>query len=422
MSRFEIHPFPVFLGFLMLLVCAAAAASGAKLEAARDYWQQGKLKEAELTLKSALQSDPDDADARLLLARVYLDFRRGAAAEQELNRAQSLGLTSPETAVLMSRALLQQGAFARALDAATRQDGSEADAELLAIQGQALVGMNRLPEAQVLLAQALAMVPDNETALLQLAQLAFGRGDRARARELLEQAVVGHPDSSEVAAALAELAMQEGSFDEADQLLTDALATAREKWPLLYKRALVRAEIGEVDAAEADIKAAATIYPELTGLVFARARVALAREDFSAALNLSEAFLRANPKDARANLVAALAAFQQGLFEQAREYALNHLAAAPESRGGLLLLASAQAALREFAAAETTLAPLAAVEDPDPDVVKALAQVQQAQGDSQLAEASFRRFLELRPDDTDARLRLALLLSQLATLAVPKPS
>src|SRR3546814_3715040 len=80
------------------VLCAAAAPAWAKIEpeASRAYYEaaaklveQGDLRAAVIELKNALQRDPANAVARLLLGEVYLRLGDGAAAEKEIDRTST---------------------------------------------------------------------------------------------------------------------------------------------------------------------------------------------------------------------------------------------------------------------------------------------------------------------------------------------
>jgi putative PEP-CTERM system TPR-repeat lipoprotein len=414
----RVNPMTRTFRALLPLLCSAALllpgfGLADALDKARADWRAGRLVEAHLQLKTILQDRPEDAQARLLLGQLYLDLRRGAPAEEELRRAEALGIGAAEVLPLRLDALLHQREWQRTLDAAAAAgaQGVPETAELLAIRGVAEAGLGRLNEAQTLFGRALTLDPGHERALLEQAKLAFGRGDRARADELVQTALGANPDASRSLAAAAELKLQARDFAAAEALYTRALERARDRWMIFYKRALARIELTDLEGAAADIEAGAKQFPDFAGYAFARGRLAFARDDFAGALPPLEVFLRSNPKDPGANLYAGAAALRLGQLEQAREYLSQHVAMAPGSRRGHLLLASAQSAQRDFAAAEATLRGQLSPAQPDPAVVLALAQVLQQQGRLDEARPLYRQYLTLSPEDADAKRQYAALLT-----------
>ncbi len=362
MPHFDVRALLLVLVVSLSFGSTGSFAAGSELETAQDYWQAGQLKAAELTLKSMLQSDPDDADGRLLLGRVYLDLGQPMAAEQEFGRAKALGASAPDLLVLTARALLQQRQFTRALDAAQVPDTAddEVRADLLAVQAQAQAGMDHLKDAQILLSQALQLSPDLASAQIEQAKLSFRLGDANRAQALLEEAAAVNADDAAVAEAQADLAMAQRRFADANTLLTSALETARNRWMLYYKRAIARVELGLLATAQDDIEAAQRAHSNFTGLAFVRAKLAFAGGNNAEALAAAEAFLKLNPAEPAANLIAAQAARELGKLEQAREYVAAHLRALPNSRSGRLTQVMILAEAGDLAQAEELLSQFSA--------------------------------------------------------------
>ena len=400
---------------LALFATSTFARADDALDAAEQYRMQGDLPAALLTLKKLLQSDPDNAEGRVSLARVYLNWRQGAIAEQELNRALSLGVDRAEIAGDLARSMLQQRDHARALDVAKITDGmvGEQRAELLALQADALARMNDLGGADEALESALGADPTSETALLQRAWLEWSRGARDQARETLARAQTEHPASSNVAAALADAAMAAERFNEAIAILDDdILSTAPERWMLLYKRASARLDAGDLDGALADIAAGERLYPQFSGYQLARGRLLYGQGQYAEAVPHLGAFLSANPRDPFGNFYAGAAELRRGNFEQAAEYLMQVLEVVPQSPAGALMLAAAKTGQRDLKGAADTLQPLIDQQPPLTVAYKALAEVRASQGDLDEAIRLYHRYIELQAGDADAHVRLSALLAR----------
>ena len=108
----------ILLGILLGLggrLVVAASGVETYVEEARSYLDQGKVKEAVIQLKNALQQDPKHRQARFLLGQAYLRSGDGASAEKELQQARELGLARQEWLVPLARAYLLQGQYERLL-------------------------------------------------------------------------------------------------------------------------------------------------------------------------------------------------------------------------------------------------------------------------------------------------------------------
>ncbi|MEA3065326.1 MAG: hypothetical protein QOJ27_1778, partial [Sphingomonadales bacterium] len=80
----------------------------------------GAPRTARIEFLNAIKADPANKAVRVAQARTYLMLGDGAAAEDELRRANALGVPESETAHLMAHALLLQGEAERAVAAAAK--------------------------------------------------------------------------------------------------------------------------------------------------------------------------------------------------------------------------------------------------------------------------------------------------------------
>src|SRR5580693_376877 len=83
---------------------------------AKQYQQKGDDKSAIIQLKNAVQMSPNNAEARFLLASIYLDYGDPISAEKEIRKAMSLGITADRAIEVLGNSLLQQGQPQKLLD------------------------------------------------------------------------------------------------------------------------------------------------------------------------------------------------------------------------------------------------------------------------------------------------------------------
>jgi cytochrome c-type biogenesis protein CcmH/NrfG len=72
-----------------------------RVENARAFLERGNAQLAIAELKRVLQDQPDDADARVMLGKIYLTGGELPYAEKELERAKALGIESAELMVTL---------------------------------------------------------------------------------------------------------------------------------------------------------------------------------------------------------------------------------------------------------------------------------------------------------------------------------
>ncbi|MCF6239008.1 MAG: tetratricopeptide repeat protein [Candidatus Marinimicrobia bacterium] len=104
---------------------------------AQTFLDEGKLKSASIELKNALANNPDNAQARWLLGRLYVEMGNGIVAEKELNKALNLGVSNGSVLPYLLEALLLQKKYKEVLEQHASELGSDAAANVLASRGLA---------------------------------------------------------------------------------------------------------------------------------------------------------------------------------------------------------------------------------------------------------------------------------------------
>src|SRR5689334_20192813 len=97
------------------LACAAVLAVGlggcggsdpaSFIASAKSYIARHEYRSAIIELKNALQKNPDNAEARYLLARALFDNGESIAAETEVRKAIALKVSDDDTYPLLARAI-----------------------------------------------------------------------------------------------------------------------------------------------------------------------------------------------------------------------------------------------------------------------------------------------------------------------------
>ena len=100
---------------LMVLLVALMSGCGAdispeqRVERARGAMDSGEIRTAIIELKNALQAEPNNGSARLLLGQAYARAGDGASAQKELGRARELGVSEADLQPWLAKAQLLQG-------------------------------------------------------------------------------------------------------------------------------------------------------------------------------------------------------------------------------------------------------------------------------------------------------------------------
>ena len=111
--------------------------------------KKGDLKSAQIDLRNAVRTDPQNAEAHYWLARVSLELGDPVAAEREAIAARDRGFDPHQTVPLLAQALLAQNKFKDLLNT-LKPDGKDPqlDAAILVSRGYAQIGLRQNDDAQ----------------------------------------------------------------------------------------------------------------------------------------------------------------------------------------------------------------------------------------------------------------------------------
>lgn len=165
------------------------------LESGNAYAEGGKLREAIVEYRNAVQIDPRFAEARVKLAAAYARIGDGRNALAEYVRAADLLPDRADIQVMAGTYLLAaretEGALHRA-DLALKLDSSNVEAHVL--RGNALAGLKDLDTALSEIEEAIRLDPDRSTSYAQLGAVELARGRQDDAEQAFKKAVALAPD------------------------------------------------------------------------------------------------------------------------------------------------------------------------------------------------------------------------------------
>jgi putative PEP-CTERM system TPR-repeat lipoprotein len=396
----------------LLAVGAGAAWASDGADKARRYLESGDTNAAVIELKNALQRDPGDVDARLLLGKTYLGNKAGAEAEKELRRAAELGADPAHWRLELIDALLLQGKFSDVLD---RLDGIQADtldardrAAVLARRGAAHLGLKQVPEAQDAYAQALALDPDNEKAAL--GRLMIDLADQQDPEKMLSPLaafLAKFPANVDGLLLRAELHRRAGELDAAASDFDRILELTPNELRAVLGRVAVRIAQGRLDEAEEDLDRADEIRKGVVMTDYLRGLVAFQEKDFDAAKQHLERVVAAAPGDMRSELLLGVIAFSRNDLQIAEEYLSRVVSAAPGNLPAIKVLGATRIKLRQPGKAIEVLEP-AAYQRSDAQVMALLGSAYMLDGDAEKGQDWLGRAVELAPDVAALRTQLAL--------------
>lgn len=400
-------------GISLLLAALLAGCSGEKpeqfLDKARQQYGSGNKAAAIIELKNAIQQNPEYAEARLLLGKIYNEQGDGASAEKELRKAQEQGANKGAALPLLGRALLLQREYDKALAEmpATATANAIESAAMFVVRGDALTSLKRLDEAQAAYEEARRLDPSLADANQGLAILAIIRQQPEEAMRLADEAIQKSKGGTPWLLK-AELQRAQGKNAEAAQSYQEALKRDAGSVGARLSLASMHLQEQKFDAAQKELDAALKAEPNSLPVRLAQAQLDFAQKKFPQARDNLQEILKAAPNHGPAVLLMGATQLSLESYVQAETYLSTYVKAVPNNIYARRLLAATYLKNKQPAKALDTLKPLLAKDTQD-GAVLALA------GDAHLQLKEFAKATELLdraakaiPDNAAVRTELAL--------------
>lgn len=367
---------------------------------ARRYRDKGDTKAAIIQLKNAVQQQPDNAAARLMLGQLYLDSGDMLSAEKELRRARDVGAAAAPVLAALGRALLAQGQYERAL----AETENSSDAAALALRGQALLGLNRSGDARSAFDEALRRQPGSVDATLGLSRVALAAGDVVQARRLTDQAIAASPDSVDALRLLGDLQRVAGENDAARGSYERIVANKPNNVQAHVDLANLDIEAGRFKDARERIARARKAQPNSLLIFYSQALLDFREGHYKTAREQLQQVLRAVPDHLPSVLLAGAVELALGANGQAERYLAQFLQSHPGNAYATKLLATV--ALRGGKPADVLklVKPLLASTPDDVELLALAGEAEMRARHFDRAAEHFQKASALRPDAPGLRL------------------
>lgn len=317
-------------GMIAGLLLPITAVAADYLEEARDYYDRQEYRAAVIQLKNALKEAPDNRDARLLLARIYLETGDAAAAEKEFRQARRLEAARADWVTGLAQSLLRQASFDEVLQEieVTADDPAALAADIRVLRAQALMAQGELTQAEEQFRQALTLDDKHADAHLGLAQLAYNAGDHAQAHQLVDRALDSDRGSYSANLVKAQILAAEKRpeavtwFDRALEARPDDIVARLGKAQALIVQ-------GEFSAARPVVDELLEVLPENAQVTHLDGLLEFSAGNHDQALAAFNKVLSVQPKHAPAMLFLGTIHHQRGNLDQARLYLSDYLEYVP---------------------------------------------------------------------------------------------
>jgi putative PEP-CTERM system TPR-repeat lipoprotein len=367
--------------------CSKTTDTQALVSEAKAYQKKGETKAAIIQLKNALQQNPEDRDARLLLGQIYSQTGDAPSAEKELRKALSLGASPAEVMPTLARTLLQQRQFQKVLDEVKLVDGAKPDADLLSVRGSAYLGLGKIKEAKESFALALTADPAFPDALIGSARQALADGNVPAATLFAEQAVDKNPTNVDVWLFKGDLMRMQRKPDDALLAYANVIKLQPTNIAPYVSRALVYADKGNFEAANAELVAARKQDPKALQITYTQALLESGQGKHAAALESVQQVLRVAPDHMPSILLAGATQYALGATQQAEQHLKRYLERAPGNKYASKLLVATLLKNGDTTRALKVLTPMLPDGEKDPQLL-ALA------GEAYLLERDYKKSTE----------------------------
>lgn len=398
---------------IALVIVALAACS--KEKTAADYIHQaqahriaGDIPAAIIDLKNALQKNPQNLSARILLGKSYLDLSEGTAAEAELMKAKQEGAYPLAIALPLAEAKLARGEFKDALAEANPPSGASNSlkASLLSVQARANMALGHTDEAQDALTKGLVADPHSIDVLTTMVRFALAKKDLVTARTQLAAAQKEAP--SDTTLMLLQGALEYASGDYAGAEKTFKRIEEKEPWNLRVRLAVAQAQVAadHLNDAMATLAVVLKAAPQNPLANYFAAVVSYRNKDYAGAQRYNQQTLRSAGDFEPALLLEAAISYGLKDYDEANSYLTPYVFQHPEDIQARKLLSAVQFALGRPDEAEKTLSPVAAKNKNDVQLLTMLGTAAAGSGDLVNADRYLSEAIDKQPNDAMLRTRL----------------
>jgi len=402
---------PAALETVRRLVHAAPETQRGRVQLAALAWTMDARDEAIGALTAALEDEPADVEARILLAELQVAGGHDKEAKTSFVEAIDRADAPLEIAQAFAGWLVLRGELAEAQELADRLTADVPDVDTLE-QAAALERRVKRPERALALAErARKMGASPGRVAIMIGAALSAKDDQAGAIKSFRTVAKSDPLFFEASLRIAELLREKGKLDEARKAL-DAAAGAGTDGLHKVELALARSQLEEkrgdsaraarvLDDALTEIGSAGQLG---TRLVLERAAVDDRRGDWQRALTRAEEILAREPRNVEAlNFAGFLAADHAQDLPRAIKRLQAAVALSPGAGGIVDSLGWAYFRAGDLARADSFLEQAGRLEPADPEILGHLGDLYAKRQERDRALMTYRRALTLSPTDRVAR-------------------
>ncbi len=323
------------------------------MDRAETAFAENRFSVARLDLASVLQENANDTGALALMARTQLQLGDGEGAASTLARLENLGALPEDHAALMAEANLLRENFEAALALGERLQSAEGRR----IEALAHIGLADPRAAQAAFEAGLSLPGDKARLQSDYALFMLQAGDADAAQRLATAALRASPTGLDPLLASARIAQARGALPGALGFFQQAARTWPESRGALLGQVGILGDLGRLEEARPLVSDMARRTPGDPEVLYLQARLFAEDGDWTAVRQTLQPI--EGRDDARQQLLYSRALVELDLTEQALPRLGALLRRSPANAEVRRMLARAQLATSDGAAAFETIRPLA---------------------------------------------------------------
>jgi putative PEP-CTERM system TPR-repeat lipoprotein len=334
---------------LIATACITLIACGGKsveehIAQAQQHIASGDNNTAIIELKSAIQTDPKNAQARFLLGKIYMQSNEFASAEKELTRARDLGYSAAEVIPLLSQAYQRNQTVVglSTLDTSAVSNNTTAKAQVSFYKLQSFVELDKKPEAYKLIEEIKVLDTDSIYKDLALVYTTILDNDAVGAELQLNNIRKEAPTNRDLLDMLARLYIVQNKRVEAVEVLGEYIKQSPDDLETLFSYTGLLIEVGEMEEAQIHAEKLLEISPNNPLLNQMQAVILASQDDHQGAFAAAEKSISLGNTNPVARLTAGFSAFKLNDFINANKHLSLIAANLPDDHPGLKMLAASQ--------------------------------------------------------------------------------
>ncbi len=349
--------FAVLPSIIMLIsACGNSVDDGGAFQKAEKLFANGDFSAANVELMNAATTQPQAAGLHVLRARVFLKLGDGVAAEGQVAQARDLGADAKILATLATEAALLQKDTVKAARLIVAANGAfESPSDEARLTAERLMLERDFGGAAAQFTAAQSISPNDGRIAIGLGHVQLLTGDYANAAASAKTAIALNPRWSAAHILAGRVALFQQQFTSSLAHFDAALKLEPKNVGAIFGKASTFGEMNKPTEMQKWVDVGRKLSPDDPNGLFLQARLTANKGDFKRAYALMEQTGDGLAEDALANTFAGEMAIKMGYTAKAIGYYERAIAVAPEITHLQILLAEAQLANKEPAAALATL-------------------------------------------------------------------